>query len=264
MTLGLRIAVRSAQRAKVWARSTHMLFSLRSPTRREPSTVEFRMPSPSAASMQRLFFQRRAELTVHDRQARAMPERCHYLGEGQAATDSGDIGGEDAAADLSRVLQTVFNTLDWIGRIPAYTMKLRYLDFESAVAEPSAIAETAAVIGRLKAGVHLTMRACATLRADGEHIQIGDNVYFGEHATVHIVDAKIGTVVGNDVTIGRYGVVHGCTLGDHVVIAEGAAVLDGASVGPFAVIASDSIVPPRKRLAGGLLYAGVPAQPMRE
>jgi carbonic anhydrase/acetyltransferase-like protein (isoleucine patch superfamily) len=147
----------------------------------------------------------------------------------------------------------------------AYTkMKLRYLDFETAIAEPSEIAETAALIGRLRTGARLTMHAYATLRADGEHIRIGDNVYFGEHATVHIVDAKIGTVVGNEVTVGRYGVVHGCTLADHVVVGEGAAVLDGASVGPFAVIASDSIVPPRKKLAGGFLYAGVPAQPVRE
>ena len=143
-------------------------------------------------------------------------------------------------------------------------MKLRYRNFETALGDSARIAETAAVIGRLAAGAHLTLRPYATLRADGEHIRVGDDVFFGEHATAHIVDAKIGTTVGNRVTVGRYGIVHGCTAADHVVVGEGSAVLDAASVGPYAVIAADSIVSPGKTLAGGFLYRGVPAQQVRE
>jgi len=40
--------------------------------------------------------------------------------------------------------------------------------------------------------------------------------------------------------------------------------LDEASVGEGAIIAADSIVSPGKKLAGGKLYAGVPAQPVRD
>jgi carbonic anhydrase/acetyltransferase-like protein (isoleucine patch superfamily) len=143
-------------------------------------------------------------------------------------------------------------------------MKLRYLQFESEVGESAVIADTAAVIGRMAAGSRLTLRAFATVRADGEHIRVGHDVYFGEHSTSHIVDSRLGTNVGDGVTVGRYGVVHGCTLADRVVIGEGAAVLDEAAVGADAVIAADSIVSPGKALAGGWLYAGVPAQRVRE
>jgi gamma-carbonic anhydrase len=143
-------------------------------------------------------------------------------------------------------------------------MKIRYKHFESSFGEGAALADTAAVIGRMAAGSRLTLRAFATVRADGEHIRIGDGVYFGEHATAHIVDAKIGTTLGNDVTVGRYGVVHGCTMGDRIVVGEGAAVLDDARIGDNTVIAADSIVSPGKKLAGGWLYQGVPAQPVRE
>src|SRR5262249_5092549 len=104
----------------------------------------------------------------------------------------------------------------------------------------------------------------ATVRADGEHIRIGNDVYFGEHATAHIVDARIGTTVADGITVGRYGVVHGCTLAANVVVGEGAAVMDDASIGAGAVIAADSIVPPGKKLAGGWLYSGIPAQKVRE
>jgi carbonic anhydrase/acetyltransferase-like protein (isoleucine patch superfamily) len=143
-------------------------------------------------------------------------------------------------------------------------MKLRYLQFESQVGPGAHIADTAAVVGRTTAGARLTLRAFAILRADGETIRLGDDVYYGEHATSHIVDSKLGTVVGDRVTVGRYAVVHGCTVADEVVVGEGAAVLDEARVGARAVIAADSIVAPGKKLAGGWLYSGVPAQPVRE
>jgi len=142
-------------------------------------------------------------------------------------------------------------------------MKLPYLEFESALGESASVAATAAVIGRMAAGLRLTLRAYATVRADGEHIRVGDDVYFGEHATAHIVDSRVATTLGHGVTVGRYGVVHGCTLGDRVVVGEGSAVMDDASVGNDAVIAADSIVSPGKALAGGWLYQGVPAQPVR-
>ena len=143
-------------------------------------------------------------------------------------------------------------------------MKLRYRDFETKLGDGAVVADTAAVIGRMVAGARLTLRPYATLRADGEHIRIGDDVYFGEHATAHIVDARIGTTVGNGITVGRYGVVHGCLLSANVVVGECSAVMDDASVGANAVIAADSIVAPGKKLAGGWLYQGIPAQPVRE
>ena len=89
-------------------------------------------------------------------------------------------------------------------------------------------------------------------------------MYFGERATVHIADGLLGTLIGDGVTVGRYGLVHACTLGEGVVIGEGASVLDGAVVGPYALLAGDCLVPPRKHLHGGWLYAGNPAQPVRE
>ena len=115
-------------------------------------------------------------------------------------------------------------------------MKLPYRHFEAAPGESADIAESAVVVGRMEAPGRLTLRAYATVRADGEHIRIGHDVYFGEHATSHIVDAKKGTSLGDGVTVARYGVVHGCTLGDRIVVGEGAAVIDYATVGDDAVI----------------------------
>jgi carbonic anhydrase/acetyltransferase-like protein (isoleucine patch superfamily) len=140
---------------------------------------------------------------------------------------------------------------------------LKYLEYDPALVPPQAFAPTAFAIGRTTAGTSLTLRDYATVRADGEAITVGDNGYFGERATVHIADGLLSTTVGHDVTVGRFGLVHACTLGDGVVVADGATVMDGAVVGPHALIAPGAVVPPRKQLAGGFVYEGHPAQPTR-
>ena len=143
-------------------------------------------------------------------------------------------------------------------------MKLDYLHHAVDLGGDYSIAPGAAVIGRLTAGPDLTLRPFATLRADGQTITVGRNGWFGERASVHIVDSILSTTIGDDVTVGRFGLVHACSVGDGCVVGEAAAILDGASVGGHAVIAADSVVTPRKQLPGGWLYAGAPAKPVRE
>ena len=142
-------------------------------------------------------------------------------------------------------------------------MLIAYREFTPVLAAPFDLAPTAAVIGRTKAGPRLTLRAYATVRADGESIRIGANACFGARATVHIADSELGAVVGDDLTVGRYGIVHACTVGDGVVVADAAAVMDAAVIGPHALIAPAAIVPPRKALTGGFVYEGNPAKATR-
>jgi carbonic anhydrase/acetyltransferase-like protein (isoleucine patch superfamily) len=143
-------------------------------------------------------------------------------------------------------------------------VRVAYLTHRVELGADPDIAPGAAVVGRLTAGDALTLRPYATLRADGETITVGERAFFGERASVHIVDGIIPTSIGNDVTVGRFGLVHACAVGDGCVVGEAAAILDGASVGPYAVVAADSVVTPRKALPGGWLYAGSPAKPVRE
>jgi carbonic anhydrase/acetyltransferase-like protein (isoleucine patch superfamily) len=143
-------------------------------------------------------------------------------------------------------------------------MLIRYLDFLPSVAAPMDCAPTAAIVGRTVAGPGLVLRDYATLRADGDWVRIGANACFGERATVHIADSTLPAIVGDDVTVGRFALVHACTVADRVVVGDAAVVMDGAHVGPGALITAGSLVPPRKRLAGGWVYEGNPATPIRE
>ena len=106
-------------------------------------------------------------------------------------------------------------------------MRLPYLEFEPTIAEPARLALSAVVTGRTTVGPGLVLDEHATLRADGEAIRIGTNGYFGRRATVHIAEDVYPAIVGDDVTVGRYGLVHACTLDDGVLVGDAATVMDG-------------------------------------
>jgi len=65
-------------------------------------------------------------------------------------------------------------------------------------------------------------------------------------------------VIAHSVTL------HGCTIGNRVLVGIGAVVLDGAVVEDDVMIAAGSVVPPGKRLESGGLYIGNPVRRARE
>ncbi|UCH47451.1 MAG: gamma carbonic anhydrase family protein [Betaproteobacteria bacterium] len=139
-----------------------------------------------------------------------------------------------------------------------------YLEFEPQIGSNVTAEDWVTIIGRAEIGAGCYFGKLATLRADGEHIRIGSECWFGDATTVHIADSVYGTRVGTHVSVGRYALVHACTIEDHCVLGEHAVVMDGSVVGPGAAIAAESVVPPGKTLEGGWLYAGVPAKPVEE
>ncbi len=58
--------------------------------------------------------------------------------------------------------------------------------------------------------------------------------------------------------------LHGCTVGDRVMIGMQTMIMDGAVVESDVMLAAGSLVSPGKRLESGWLYRGRPARPVRE
>ena len=54
--------------------------------------------------------------------------------------------------------------------------------------------------------------------------------------------------------------LHGCTVGNDVLVGIGAIVLDGAIVENLVMIGAGSLVPPGKALKSGHLYVGSPVK----
>jgi carbonic anhydrase/acetyltransferase-like protein (isoleucine patch superfamily) len=142
-------------------------------------------------------------------------------------------------------------------------MILGYHDFKPEVHSSAFVAETAVVIGDVKIGEDSSVWYGAVLRGDINHIKIGKRTSIQDTCVVH-VDFDNSVDVGNDVTVGHGAILHGCTVGNCVLIGIGAKLLDGSKVGDGAIIAAGSVVREDQEVPPRTLVAGIPAKPKRE
>jgi carbonic anhydrase/acetyltransferase-like protein (isoleucine patch superfamily) len=150
------------------------------------------------------------------------------------------------------------------GALSAAPFVLAYAGTSPHFASPPVAGARAAVLGRATLGKNARLSESSVIRADGHFVRIGDDFSLGPRSTVHIAHDVYPTIIGDRVTVGENAVVHACTIGNDVVIGDGAVILDGSIVGDGVVIEPHSIVFPRSELAGGKLYAGMPARPVRD
>lgn len=128
---------------------------------------------------------------------------------------------------------------------------------------------SAVVIGDVSLGDDTSVWPCAVIRGDMHTITVGARVSVQDNAVLHITHASdfnpkgFPLTIGDDVTIGHGACLHGCTIGNRVLIGIGATVLDGVVIEDEVVIAAGSLVPPGKTLASGYLYMGNPAKQAR-
>jgi len=125
------------------------------------------------------------------------------------------------------------------------------------------LAETAVIIGEVSMGKKCSVWYNAVVRGDVNSIAIGDYSNIQDGAVIHGTYERAKTIIGSHVSIGHNALVHGCTLGDFVLVGMGAIVMDDAIIGNGSFIAAGAVVLQGTRVEPGMLYAGVPAKPIR-
>ena len=128
---------------------------------------------------------------------------------------------------------------------------------------------TAIVIGDVQIGEDSSIWPYAIIRGDMHQIRIGERTSIQDGSVLHITHASdfnpagYPLIVGDDVTVGHSVNLHGCTIGNRILIGIGSTVLDGAIVEDEVVIGAGTLVPPGKRLESGFLYVGSPCKQAR-
>ncbi len=125
------------------------------------------------------------------------------------------------------------------------------------------VAENATVVGEVTIGINTNIWYGVVIRSDMDITTIGENTNIQENSTVHN-DFGISTTIGDNVTIGHNCVIHGCTLGNNVLVGMGSIVLNGAEVGENTIIGAGSLVTQNKKIPSGVLCMGSPAKVIRE
>jgi len=124
------------------------------------------------------------------------------------------------------------------------------------------IADTAAVIGKVKLQTNVSIWYGAVLRGDNEWIEIGMRSQVQDNATLH-TDPGFPLTIGRDCVIGHNTVLHGCTIGDHCLIGMGAIVLNGVKLGAHCLVGAGTLVTEGKVYPDNTMILGSPGKAVR-
>ena len=124
------------------------------------------------------------------------------------------------------------------------------------------IAESAAVIGRVRLKAEASVWFGAVLRGDNEWIEVGERSQIQDNATLH-TDPGFPMTIGSDCVIGHNVILHGCTIGDNSLIGMGAILLNGVRIGKNSLVGAGSVVTEGKSFPDSSLIVGTPARAIR-
>ncbi|MCW3120679.1 MAG: Carbonic anhydrase/acetyltransferase isoleucine patch superfamily-like protein [Flavipsychrobacter sp.] len=126
------------------------------------------------------------------------------------------------------------------------------------------VAPNATIVGDVIMGEECSIWFNAVVRGDVNSIRIGNKVNIQDGACLHCTYEKTKLSIGNNVSIGHNALVHGCTVGDNVLIGMGSIVMDNVVVGENSIIAAGAVVLEGTQVPPGSIYAGVPAKKVKD
>ncbi|MGW4356389.1 gamma carbonic anhydrase family protein [Nocardia sp. NPDC004582] len=142
-------------------------------------------------------------------------------------------------------------------------MRIQLGEHAPTIDETAWIAPNATVAGRVRLESEVSVWYSAVLRGDMDEITVGARSNIQDGCVLH-ADPGFPCTVGEGVSVGHNAILHGCTVGDDVLIGMGATVLNGAVIGEGSLIAANALVPEGAQIPPGSLVAGVPGKVRRE
>ena len=129
--------------------------------------------------------------------------------------------------------------------------------------------ETAVLVGDISLGNDTSVWPLVAARGDVNKITIGARTNIQDGTVLHVTRKSTANpngnplVIGDDVTVGHKCMLHGCSLGDRILVGMGAIIMDGATIESDVFIGAGRLVPPNKTLKSGYLYVGNPVKQAR-
>ncbi len=132
------------------------------------------------------------------------------------------------------------------------------------------IDDSSVLVGDITIGEHSSIWPLVAARGDVNTITIGENTNIQDGTVLHVTRKSTNNpkgnplIIGDNVTIGHKCMLHGCELGNRILVGMGAIIMDGAIIEDDVFIGAGSLVPPNKVLKSGYLYVGNPVKQVRK
>lgn len=128
---------------------------------------------------------------------------------------------------------------------------------------------SAVIVGDITLANDVSIWPLVAARGDVNTISIGARTNIQDGTVLHVTRKSEHNpdgnqlIIGADVTVGHKCMLHGCKLGDRILVGMGAIIMDGAVVENDVFIGAGALVPPNKTLVSGYLYVGNPVKQIR-
>lgn len=125
------------------------------------------------------------------------------------------------------------------------------------------------VVGDVRMADDVSIWPLVAIRGDVNSVSIGARTNIQDGSVLHVTHKSSYNpegnplIIGEDVTVGHKVMLHGCTIGNRVLVGMGSILLDGVIVEDDVMIGAGSLVPQNKRLESGYLYLGRPVKQIR-
>lgn len=145
-----------------------------------------------------------------------------------------------------------------------------YQDLTPSLSKRVMVDPSSVVIGDVALADDVSIWPLVTIRGDVNRVVIGCRSNIQDGSVLHVTHQSshnpegFPLIIGEDVTVGHKAMLHGCTIGDRVLVGMGSILLDGAIIEDDVMIGAGSLVPPGKKLESGYLYLGSPVKKIRE
>ena len=122
--------------------------------------------------------------------------------------------------------------------------------------------DSAELIGKVSLGPGASVFPGCVLRGDIDRIVIGARTNVQDLTVIHTREGS-PTIVGKGVTVGHRAILHGCRLGDRVLVGMGAIIME-ETVGARTLIGAGALIPAGARIPSGVLVLGTPGKVVRK
>lgn len=143
-------------------------------------------------------------------------------------------------------------------------MIIPYRGIWPKIHETAFVAPSADIVGDVVIGSHSSIWFQVVVRGDVNWIRIGERTNIQDHSMLHVTRRKSPLTIGNEVTCGHRVTLHGCTVGNRVLLGMGCIVLDDAVIGDDCIIGAGALVTKGAQIPSGSLVMGVPGKVVRE
>ncbi|QCI66479.1 gamma carbonic anhydrase family protein [Phreatobacter stygius] len=117
---------------------------------------------------------------------------------------------------------------------------------------------SAQIYGKVTIAAGASVWPNAVIRAELHEVVIGPRSNVQDFVMIHVGNAS-GTIVGADCSVTHHVTLHGCTLGDNVLVGIGATIMDGCVIGENSIVAGGSFLKENTIVPPNSIVAGVPA-----